>query len=288
MKKLLLLFLPLSLVFSAEPSKELPVENSFVDFKSIRNVLKKDGLDKIVKNKIENRKVIEKKKVDISKRLYELPTDQDFWKIILDFWLVQNTGVLKWDFHKPDYGITDYFSSFLREVSEFGVKYNILFLNTTNLTHFAFPYGKNEYLFIVSVPFIKIMDLSKLQISILLYEDLLRVKNKQFESMIDPSLTSNIKNGNFYKKIFPKKKIHDLLSRIDFIVYDKGFDFQQQYLVTKQMKTILNNNKKYWQNYFVLLTKIDDLTKGNLMYKNYAKIYPSPELQLNWINPTKN
>jgi hypothetical protein len=285
----LITVLLLSIVLtSAKDGKDLPIDNQFVDFQNIKSVLKKDGLEKVVKKKKQIKKVKNKANVERKKKLYDMPSDQDFWQVMMKYWLVKNTAILKWDFHKPDYGLTQYFNSFLKEVSELGVKYNILFVNSSNITHFGFPFGENEYLFVVSVPFIKIMDLSKLQISIMLYEDLLRVKNNFFQHMFPKSLISKLKDKNFYQKEFPKKDIENLMVQIDQVVYEKGFDFQQQYKVTKIMKNILSNNKKYWQNYFRLLSKIDDLSKSNLMYKNYAKIYPSPELQLNWINPTKN
>lgn len=287
MKALPLVFI-LFTFFAYAVEKDLPLENEFVDFKNIKSILKKDGLEKVVKKKKAVKKKKIAKKIDTQKKFYSLPSEQDFWKIMMNYWLVKNNAILKWDFHKPDYGISEYLEEFLKEVSQLGVKFNILYLNTSNITHFAFPYGENEYLFVISVPFIKIMDLSKLQISIMLYEDLLRVKNRYFESMIDAKTIADLKGGNFYQKEFPKKQIESLMKQIDDIVYEKGFDFQQQYRVTKTMQNILSNNKKYWQNYFRLLSKIDDLTKTNLMYKNYAKIYPSPELQLNWINPTKN
>ena len=42
-----------------------------------------------------------------------------------------------------------------------------------------------------------------------------------------------------------------------------------------------------WNAYFNLLKKIDRLTKNDLLYKDYLKIYPSPELQIQWISPKK-
>jgi len=40
-----------------------------------------------------------------------------------------------------------------------------------------------------------------------------------------------------------------------------------------------------WNTYLSLLSKIDELTKNNVLYKKYSQIYPSPELQLNWLKP---
>lgn len=281
-------FLATSLSFATlAQDKTLPVNSDFVNFDNIKSVLKKDGLEKTVKKKKIAKKIAVKKKLDKSKKLYDLPKEDDFWRIMVEYWLVKNTSIMKWDFHKPDYGMRDYYEEFLKEVGELGVGFNILYINSANISHFAFPFGKNEYLFVISVPFIKIMDLSKLQIAILLYQDLQRLKMGHFHSHFSPSLVNKLKEGNFYQKEFPKKEINQFVVQLDKLVYEKGYDFKQQYQVTKKMDAVLMNNKKFWQNYFSLLSKIDDLTKSNLMYKNYVKIYPSPELQKNWIDPTK-
>jgi hypothetical protein len=275
----------LSTSFAQE--KELPVQNDFVNFNNIKKILKKDGLEKTVKKKQVVHKKKKKKKVDKTKKLYNLPSNNDFWNLTTQYWLVKNHVILKWDFHKPDYGLAEYYEEFLKNMGEYGIKYKILYVNSSNITHFGLPLGKDEYLFILSVPFMKIMDLTKLQISILLYEDLIRLKFKQYQSKFDPMLISKLKDGSFYQKKFPASELQKLLAKIDNIVFEKGFNFQEQYQVTKHLNNVLRNNKKFWQNYYTLLEKIDELTKQNLMYKNYAKIYPSPELQLNWINPTK-
>jgi len=288
MKKLFIGLILSSLIgTTSAQNKELPVQNDFVNFNNIKKILKKDGLEKTVKKKKVVHAVKKKKKVDKTKKLYNLPSDSDFWNIMTQYWLVKNHVLLKWDFHKPDYGLADYYQEFLKNMGEYGVKYKILYVNSSNITHFGLPLGKDEYLFIISVPFIKIMDLTKLQISILLYEDLTRVKLKQFQSKFDPTLIAKLKDGDFYQKKFPAAELKQFMSKVDNIVYETGFNFQEQYQVTKHLNSVFRNNKKFWQNYFTLLEKIDELVKQNLMYKNYAKIYPSPELQLNWINPTK-
>ncbi len=266
---------------------ELPIQNDFVNFNNIKGILKKDGLEKVVE-----KKKIEKKKADIQKEeklkaMYNTPSEDDFWSIMIQYWLVKNAPILKWDFNRPDYGMIPAFEGFLKDVGEYGVKFKLLFFNSSNITHFGFPMGKDSYLFVISVPFIKTMDLSKTQIAALLYEDLIRVKQGHFESMISATTLSKLRNTNFFQQLVPKKEIASLLTEIDQIVYTKGFNFQQQYQVTKYVNTVLLNNKKLWQNYYTLIQKIDELAKGNLLFRNYAKIYPSPELQMNWIDPSK-
>jgi hypothetical protein len=48
---------------------------------------------------------------------------------------------------------------------------------------------------------------------------------------------------------------------------------------------LLKNDLKLWNTYISLLEKIDQLVKNNSLYKNYTLIYPSPELQINWLKP---
>ncbi|WP_419173005.1 hypothetical protein [Halobacteriovorax sp.] len=291
MKRLLILGFILtsfSSPFAQSDQSELPVENEFVNFNKIQKVLKKDGLEKVAKKKKikaqEKKNSIEDKK----KSFYNTPGGRHFWEIMTQYWLVKNVNLLKWDFHKPEFGVTEYFENFLKEVGYFGLKFKVLYVNSANITHFGFPLSRKDYLFVVSVPFIRAMDLSKLQISLLMFEDLLRLENEQFISKFDDATLLKLMNSNFYKKEFPKEAFEKVLAKYSDIAFNSGFSFKDQFTVTKKMDVILKNNPKYWKNYYSLLEKIDSLTKGNLLYKHYSKIYPSPELQLKWIDPTTN
>ena len=283
-KFLLLIFISLSTL----SQKQMPVNNDFINFENIKGVLKKDQLEQTLTEKQKRAQIQKQKKKTKQMKLYGLPSQDDFWKIMIEYWLVKNITILKWDFRKPDYGVDEYFTNFLRQTGEIGLKFKILYLNTPNISHFAFPMGPNEYLFLVSVPFIKSLDLSKLEISIMLLEDLLRVKNDYFINSFDSKLTSSLTGGSFYQKEFPNKNLKTLMTKIDEKVFEKGFTFQEQHKITKMMNNILISDTQNWQAYYRMLSKIDELVKGNLMYKNYLKIYPSPELQMNWLNPTKN
>lgn len=291
MKKLILAGFILSLLsntFAQESQTELPVENEFVNFNKIQKVLKKDGLEKEAKKKVQKAKTKKEDIEDKKKTFYNTPGGRHFWAIMTEYWLVKNVNLLKWDFHKPEFGVTEYFEKFLKEVGYFGLKFNVLYINSANITHFGLPLSQKEYLFIVSVPFIRAMDLSKLQISLLMFEDLLRLEDEQFISKFDDATLLKLMNSNFYKKNFPKVEFEKVLAKYSDITMNSGFSFKDQFKVTKKMDVILKNNAKYWKNYYSLLEKIDSLTKGNLLYKHYSKIYPSPELQLKWIDPTTN
>ena len=104
---------------------------------------------------------------------------------------------------------------------------------------------------------------------------------------------SNIKKDlsfigtNFQKTKPNKEKIDDISTEYTRILFKDGFSFQQQYAVTKQMDGVLSSDPKLRAVYLKLLEKIDELIKDNLLYKDYTKIYPSPELQIKWLSPEK-
>ena len=93
--------------------------------------------------------------------------------------------------------------------------------------------------------------------------------------------------SNFQGKKLNLKEFKTLFKRYDDLIYAKGFTFQQQFEVTKAVSSILKGNLKLWNLYFGVLKKIDDLIKTNILYDNYVKIYPSPELQINWLKPKR-
>ena len=82
-----------------------------------------------------------------------------------------------------------------------------------------------------------------------------------------------------------KKMIETHLKKYNLVLFEKGFNFQEQFEVTKEIDVLLKNDLKIWNTYLTLLGKIDQLTKENTLYKKYNQIYPSPELQINWLKP---
>jgi hypothetical protein len=166
------------------------------------------------------------------------------------------------------------------------VRFKVLLINSSNVAHFALPMNDQEYLFILSVPFIRTLDLSKLQISLLLYEDFIRVNKGFFKKRVTTKKLNEVLNlGTPKVKKVDVSFIKEVVKKYDQIIFDKGFTFQQQYEVTMSLSRYLKNDMKLWKNYIQMLKKIDELTKYNLMYKYYLKIYPSAELQLNWLKP---
>ena len=171
MKSLILLTLLSLSIFSAEKKEDgLEPMVEPIEFDKIKDVIKKDRLKSTVTKK--KKKIVQKKKerTEQKMRRYDIPSEDEFWSFFSEYWLVKNVTILKWDFKKPDYGLEVSFRRFLEDLGLFEVKYRILLVNTPDISHFALPSNNNEVIFILGVPFIRTLDLSKLEISILLLE----------------------------------------------------------------------------------------------------------------------
>ncbi len=266
-------------------AEEEAKEQETIDFKQIKQVLKNDQLEIQAQKKTEEvKKVVEeKKKVDTSR--FNIPPREEFWSFFSEFWLVKNAPVLKWDIQKPDYGLHESFASFLERMGHFEKKFKILIVDTPNVYHFALPSNPGETIFLLSLPFMRTLDLSKQEISLLLFEDYLRMKMGYFEKAVTNKAIQELLGANFSEKKLEKKVFDDALKKYDEIIFDTGFNFEQQFEITNQMNTILRNDLALWNSYISLLKKIDDLVKENVLYNKYSKIYPSPELQLGWLLP---
>jgi hypothetical protein len=77
----------------------------------------------------------------------------------------------------------------------------------------------------------------------------------------------------------------DLLKKYNSVLFEKGFSFQDQFETTKEIDVLLKSDLKIWNTYLTMLQKIDDLVKSNTLYKRYNQLYPSPEMQMNWLKP---
>ena len=277
--KALLAFLLLTSVHAEEAPKDL------LDFSSIKDIIKKDGLEGELKKKEEEKRVLlDKKKLAEMKR-FNVPTEDVFWNMFSELWLVKNAPVLKWDFHKPDFELEKAFISLLESHGHYEKKIKILVLDTTKVIHAALPSNDQEYIFLLSLPFIRTLDLSKVEISMLLFEDFLRARKGYFKNYVTSKELEAYMGSNFAGKPFDKKLIDAHLQKYNTVLFEKGFSFQDQFEVTKEMDAFLKNDLKMWNTYLTMLEKIDQLTKTNALYKKYGQIYPSPELQLNWLKP---
>jgi len=272
----------------AKPENTKPKEDitelDIVDFKNIKKLLVNDRLDQSAQEK----KQAIAKRVDAKKgkkrSLYDFPSEKEFWKLISEYWLVKNAALLEWDFVKTDYGIEEHFGDLLHKLGYFGVKYNILILNTPTLTHAALPYG-DEYLFLISLPFMRTMDLSKSEISLLLFEDMIRIRMNYFKEKVEIKDLKNLYGKNFAKKEGVAEYLKKMASNYSKILLEDGFSFNEQFKVTQEVDLLLKKDLILWNGYLQLIKKINDLVDNNSLYEKYSRIYPSPKLQLNWLTP---
>lgn len=283
---ILLFFLTSNLIFAQAKDKQKTAEITS-DFSKIKDVLKNDQLEAEVKKKLEKQKDLKAQEEKESKERFNIPNENELWSFMSEYWIVKNIEKLKWNFEKPDYGLEEYFSKFLENQGYYEVNFKILLLDSALVPHFSLPSNPNEAIFLISLPFVRTLDLSKLEISLLLFEDFMRNKMNQFKRKVSPlELESNL-GINFQKKEFPQKIFNDILKGYDEVVFDKGFNFEEQFELTIKMEKILKSNSNLWNGYLGMIEKIGNLAKTNTLYRDYAKLYPSPEMQLNWLRPKK-
>jgi len=257
-----------------------------INFDQIKDILKNDQLEK----EVEIKKTVIKKGIKRSQRInkarYNIPTEKEIWSLLSEVWLVKNAPRLKWDFEKPDYGINKAIAKLFGDLGFYQKSLKILVLDTPVVQHFSLPANPNEFIFVLSLPFMRTMDLTKLEIALLVLEDFYRVKFNYFKNYVVSKDLKSILGTNFQGKKIDGKIIAKVMKNYDYMIFKKGFSFQQQYEVTKKVDQILKSDLKLWAAYIELLKKIDNLVKTNVLYKNYNEIYPSPEMQLKWLNPT--
>jgi len=182
-KLLFLIFTLFTLPAFAAASNDLP-EATGKDLDSVRKILNNDKLEEEAQNKI---KLLNKKKLaeeSLIKQKFDLPVESEFWTFVSELFLVKKAQLLKWDFEKPDYGLQGAIEELFRNLGFYEKKLKVLLINTPEITHFALPANKNEYIFLISVPFIRTMDLSKLEISLIILEDFLRSENEYLLSYV--------------------------------------------------------------------------------------------------------
>lgn len=268
-------------------AKKIEKEQDVLNFSNVKKLIKNDDLERELKERQIRAKRAKKKRVQKTQNLYNIPNEKIFWSFFTEYWLVKTAQELKWDFSKPDYGLEVTFGQLLETMGYYEKKFKILLLNTPSITHFSLPSNKDEYIFILSVPFMRTMDLTKLEISLLLLESFFRSELDFMKKSVSfPELNKMI-GSNFYKKKLNKEILKKLEDNYTSFVYDKGFNFNQQFEVTKKMGRVLKSNLQLWASYLKLLKKVDDLIKTNILYKNYTKIYPSPEIQIKWLTSSK-
>lgn len=278
------LFTLVSFAAYAQQTEE-EMQDEVIDYSSIQKILSNDGLEKqaALKKKIVKQIKVEKEKIKVEK--YNYPREEDFWSFASELWLVKNAQELKWDVPRPDYGLRSAFRQLLEEFGYFNEKFKILVIDSPNIAHMGLPSNDGENIFIISLPFMRTLDLTKVDISLLLLEDFFRLKEKMFIKNLGADL--GFLGGNFSKDDFNKQALLLVLKGYGEVIYKKGFNFQQQYEITKKMDKVLKSKPEIWSYYLKALRKIDQLVKSNLLFSGYNKIYPSPEMQIEWLSPKK-
>lgn len=282
-KLALIIFLFLSQALGAKTVEEK--ESELLDFSSIKNVLKSDGLKKAEEKREKIVEEIKKEREKIEVSRFNYPNKDDFFKLMSEYWLVKNAPKLSWDITRPKYGIEDAFKELLEKLGFYNVRFKVLIINSPNLVHLGLPAGKNEYIFILSLPFMRTLDLTKRDISLILLEDFFRLKNQYFISNL--KLDLNFLDTNFQEKGIDKSIITKTVKTMSQVAFQSGFSFQQQYEVTKEMDSLLRSNQLMWNTYYRLKQKMSNFLKSDILFKHYLKIYPSPDLQIKWLTPKK-
>lgn len=279
-------FLSHSIFSQEQPKTDQEKNNELLDFSSIRDILKSDQLEEKAEEKKINVQTIQRKREDHNRRLFQIPVESDFWGFFSEYWLVKNAPVLNWDFARPDYGLVSAFEQLLEKLGLFEVKFRILMVNSPNVMHFALPSDSGgEAIFLLSTPFIRALDLSKLEIALMLLEDLQRLRTGHFQNMVKTEELKTFLGSNFQDKKLDISVLTKLSKNYDEVIFDKGFQFQQQFEITKMMDNLLKSDLTIWNTYYGLIQKKDNLVKSNVLYQKYSQLYPSPELQLSWLRP---
>lgn len=286
LSKILLVFLFMSSLASAQTEKlQEEKEIELVNFSSIKKVLQQDGLSQEAKQKIKQVQVMKKEQANVESTRFFYPPESELWGFISEYWLVKNAQILGWDFTKPDYGLETSFKNMMEKLGFYQKKFKILLLNSPVMVRTSLPGVDNEIILLMSVPFVRSLDLTKLEISLLLLEDFLRMEGGYFKKNVASAKFKKLAGSNFEKEKLDPSMIPEMLKNYDAQVNQKGYTFQQQFEVTKKMDAYLKSSPETWNTYFRLLGKIDRFVKSNLQYKDYVRLYPSPEMQVKWLSP---
>jgi hypothetical protein len=271
--------------WSAPDKLQEEKELELVNFKSVKKVLQKDGLSQSVKLKEKKVEAMKKEQFVVDKSRYTYPTQDELWGFISEYWLVKNAQLLQWDFQKPDYGLEKSFATVLEGMGFYQKKFKILLLNNPSIVRASLPGSEGEVILLLSVPFIRSLDLSKLEISLLLLEDFFRLEQGYFKKAVETEKFRSLAGASFHGAKPDQSMIPEILKKYDQQVNETGFTFQQQFETTKKMDNFLKSNPELWNSYFRLLGKIDRMVKTNHQYKDYVRLYPSPEMQVKWLSP---
>lgn len=259
-----------------------------VKLKNLKKILEHDKLLEISKEKEKLEKLKKKVKKKVIRKISRFPSEDVFWEIFSEYWLAHNAAELKWNYNYPDYGIGNFFKKTAIKLGFVQKDFKILYSKSPLVTHFALPSKKDSYIFVLGIPFIQRMDLTKIEITTLLLEDMIRSdkgyiqsiisKNTSLEKLYGIELTSSMDSTN--------KVMKNLNSNLNDFFSKKGFSFQMQFDVTMKMNSYLLSTPEILNSYKSLCKKRYYLGLNHKEFKFYARVYPSPEMQRKWLKIT--
>jgi hypothetical protein len=278
-----IIFYSLSLYSQTEKLQE-EKELEAVNFQSIKKILMQDGLSEAAKKKEKELEILKEEQAKIETQRHFYPKESELWGFLSDYWIVKNAQLLNWDFEKPDYGLELSFRTLMEQIGFYQKKFKILLVDTPSLVRAALP-GDDEFTLIISVPFIRQLDLSRLEISLLLFEDYVRLEQGYFKKNVMTEKMSKLAGTNFEGTKPDVQMLDEILKNYNSQMMKTGYTFQQMFEVTKKMDAYLKSSPEIWNSYFRLLNKIDRFIKSNNQFNEYLKLYPSPEMQVKWLSP---
>jgi hypothetical protein len=166
---------------------------------SISKILKNDLVDVEIKKRNQLLEQQKKEQEEKEKAEYNFPTQDEIWEIISELWIIRHASELKWNTGHPDYGIKEAVIQLFEKFGIYEITIKILLLNTPRVAHFALPTHDNTAIFLLSVPFIRNMDLTKLEIALLLFEDYLKLKEGYFVSYVQEKKLKEMSGKNYYQ-----------------------------------------------------------------------------------------
>ncbi|MBP9674265.1 MAG: hypothetical protein KBD63_04150 [Bacteriovoracaceae bacterium] len=265
MKAILFLILLLPFSVKTEDLLEQVLQNDFL----------KEDIFSQKRQQQEIKKVSEKDQ-------YNFPSQSDFFNFMSEYWLVKKIEELKWDKMGVEYGVQDVIRNLFVSLNLPTPHYRMLLVHSSQFYHGMLP-SLDTPIFIISEPFLRAINLSKLEIALLFLENYYRLQANYFIKKVETTNLKMMLTTNFYPQSVDSKLIKKTLNAYDTIFFKKGFSLRQQYEVTKKMAQVLSSKSEILDVYYVMLGKVESLTKNNLYYKNYNKIYPFASVQQRWL-----
>lgn len=255
---------------------------------NIQSILRNDHLEKEAKIKEQQAlQEMSEKKIEEDTTGHQFPTQADIWSFLSELWLSKNASKIHWDFQNADFGILKTTIDLFEQLGLIERKIKLLMINSHSYAHGALPMNHGEYLFFISLPFIRSMDLSTLEIALIILEDYFRIELGVFKNYVKDDSWYKKLGTNFHDSKVDVSFIPITLDRYSQMFQSRGYTHSEEKMVTLSMKNILQiDNMKYLIIYQELLKKINGLIQSNKVYEYYPKIYPSPNVKLTqWLNP---